>query len=380
MNQFFKKSAALALTVVLLTTGCSSKQAVPDESSSEISESVGSETSTDSSSSGSDETSDDSSLGTVSGSISSSDGESSPNDTQSSASGPSSDPEPSDISGNSNSVGAINNDSGSNNGSSGNNSGNSGNNGSGTIQTTNKPSGGSVTSGFDFSWGADNSWEESGSKCGSINLDVTNNSGKAVSSWKITFTVPNGFKITNGWSGTYSVNGTTVTVTNAEYNGDIPAGGSINIGFIYSSPTAFTPPSSVTFNGTAGSSSGNNGNNQGNNNGNQNNNNNSNQGGDKNQNDPVPSEDILQLLERTDKAVQGDDWLHTDGNKILDKNGKQVWLTGVNWFGYNTGTNTFDGLWNSQMRGTVKAIADHGFNLIRVPISAELLNQWSRGE
>ena len=52
----------------------------------------------------------------------------------------------------------------------------------------------------------------------------------------------------------------------------------------------------------------------------------------------------------------------------------------MNWFGYNTGTNTFDGLWNSQLKPSVEAIADHGFNLIRVPISAELINQWARGE
>lgn len=57
-----------------------------------------------------------------------------------------------------------------------------------------------------------------------------------------------------------------------------------------------------------------------------------------------------------------------------------MWLTGVNWFGYNTGTNTFDGLWNSELKSSVKAIADHGFNLIRVPMSAELINSWAAGE
>lgn len=86
------------------------------------------------------------------------------------------------------------------------------------------------------------------------------------------------------------------------------------------------------------------------------------------------------MLKRAEDAKQGDDWLHTDGRRILDKDGKEVWLTGVNWFGYNTGTNTFDGLWNSKMEPTVKAIADHGFNLIRVPFSAQLINQWAAGE
>ena len=49
-------------------------------------------------------------------------------------------------------------------------------------------------------------------------------------------------------------------------------------------------------------------------------------------------------IDRAAAAVSGDDWLTTDGDKILDMNGNEVWLTGVNWFGYNTGTNIFDGV------------------------------------
>ena len=75
-----------------------------------------------------------------------------------------------------------------------------------------------------------------------------------------------------------------------------------------------------------------------------------------------------------------DDWLFTYGNKIVDSDGNEVWLTGINWFGYNTGTNTFDGLWNSDLNQSVQEIANHGFNVIRVPFSAELILQWSRGE
>ena len=75
-----------------------------------------------------------------------------------------------------------------------------------------------------------------------------------------------------------------------------------------------------------------------------------------------------------------DDWLHTDGRKIYDKDNNEVWLTGCNWFGYNTGTNTFDGLWAGDMNQSIQEIANHGFNVIRVPFSAELILQWSRGE
>lgn len=82
----------------------------------------------------------------------------------------------------------------------------------------------------------------------------------------------------------------------------------------------------------------------------------------------------------TTHGVQGDDWLTTDGDKILDMNGNEVWLTGLSWFGYNTGSNLFDGVWACSLDDALISISDHGFNLIRVPISAELLLQWSRGE
>ena len=79
-------------------------------------------------------------------------------------------------------------------------------------------------------------------------------------------------------------------------------------------------------------------------------------------------------------VVQGDDWLTTDGNRIVDQNGTEVWLTGCNWFGYNTGSNIFDGVWACNMREALESIADHGFNLLRIPMSAELLLQWKNGE
>ena len=80
------------------------------------------------------------------------------------------------------------------------------------------------------------------------------------------------------------------------------------------------------------------------------------------------------------KGVEGDDWLTTIDSHIVDMNGTEVWLTGCNWFGYNTGTNIFDGVWNCNLEESLKSIADHGFNVLRVPMSAELLLQWKNGE
>ena len=97
-------------------------------------------------------------------------------------------------------------------------------------------------------------------------------------------------------------------------------------------------------------------------------------GDNQNNGESVPVEIDLSAV------VQGDDWLTTDGDRIVDQNGTEVWLTGCNWFGYNTGSNIFDGVWACNMRQALESIADHGFNLLRIPMSAELLLQWKNGE
>ncbi|MDD7515738.1 cellulase family glycosylhydrolase [Ruminococcus flavefaciens] len=72
-----------------------------------------------------------------------------------------------------------------------------------------------------------------------------------------------------------------------------------------------------------------------------------------------------------------DDWLHVnDKAQIVDMNGNEVWLTGVNWFGYNVGSQIFDGAWSANVHHCLDLIADHGFNLLRVPMSTEILLQW----
>ncbi|MBN1891250.1 MAG: glycoside hydrolase family 5 protein [Clostridiales bacterium] len=79
------------------------------------------------------------------------------------------------------------------------------------------------------------------------------------------------------------------------------------------------------------------------------------------------------------EPIQGDDYLTTDGNKIIDQNGDEIWITGINWFGYNTGTNIFDGVWACNMEDALESIANRGFNLLRIPISSELILEWKEG-
>ncbi len=91
--------------------------------------------------------------------------------------------------------------------------------------------------------------------------------------------------------------------------------------------------------------------------------------------DPTPTPDPHQ-----GDAVTGDDWLHAKGGRIYDKYGHEVYLTGANWFGFNCSERVFHGLWSANMTDVVEGMADHGINLVRVPISTELLFEWKSGK
>lgn len=75
-----------------------------------------------------------------------------------------------------------------------------------------------------------------------------------------------------------------------------------------------------------------------------------------------------------------DDWLHAVGSRLYDKDGNQVWLTGANWFGMNCTENFPHGLWSADADELLSTVADHGINIIRFPISTELLLSWMNGE
>lgn len=77
--------------------------------------------------------------------------------------------------------------------------------------------------------------------------------------------------------------------------------------------------------------------------------------------------------------IDNDDWLHVEGNQIVDMNNNPVWLTGANWFGFNATERVFHGLWSVNLESTLDSIAARGINLLRVPISTELLKEWKNG-
>ena len=75
-----------------------------------------------------------------------------------------------------------------------------------------------------------------------------------------------------------------------------------------------------------------------------------------------------------------DDWLHCEGSRIFDKDGNEVWLTGANWFGFNCTENSPHYLWSGDINDLVRDIADHGVNVLRLPVSTELLYNWMIGD
>lgn len=76
---------------------------------------------------------------------------------------------------------------------------------------------------------------------------------------------------------------------------------------------------------------------------------------------------------------KNDDWIHAVGSRLYDKDGNQVWITGVNWFGFNCIERFPHGLWSADVDVLLSSVADHGINTIRFPIATELILDWMDG-
>jgi lytic cellulose monooxygenase (C4-dehydrogenating) len=67
---------------------------------------------------------------------------------------------------------------------------------------------------------------------GGFNANVTVRAGNAaISGWSVGWTWPNGQSITSSWNATITATGTSVTATNAGYNGALSANGTTSFGF-----------------------------------------------------------------------------------------------------------------------------------------------------
>ncbi len=218
---------------------------------------------------------------------------------------------------------------------------------------------------LDVTLTAGNSWETDGKSFCDYQGVIKNSGTTSVNGWTVTIPLKSAeIEIISSWGGSYSKNENTITVTPEEYNKALETGNEATFGFQISGSLDAVDVANISCNGTAGAAQ----------NVQQNNDNNNSQGGNTG-NDAVVNTGAKEV-----PAPSTDDWLSVKGNKIVDSSGKEVWLTGCNWFGYNTGTNCFDGLWACDLNSSLASIADHGFNLLRVPISTELINNWADGE
>lgn len=95
---------------------------------------------------------------------------------------------------------------------------------------------------------------------------------------------------------------------------------------------------------------------------------------------PVMTAERTDVMTVSAVDTNNDDWLHAKGSRLYDMNGNEVWLTGANWFGFNCTECVPHYLWSGDVDDLVRSIADRGMNVIRFPVSTELLYNWMIGD
>ncbi|MFF4969544.1 glycoside hydrolase family 48 protein [Streptomyces sp. NPDC003674] len=81
-------------------------------------------------------------------------------------------------------------------------------------------------------------------------LTITNRGTAAIDGWTLTYGYSGNQKLSNGWNGSWSQSGQTVTVKNASYNGTIAAGAAVSTGAQFTYSGTNTAPASFAVNGT----------------------------------------------------------------------------------------------------------------------------------
>ncbi|MET8858159.1 glycoside hydrolase family 48 protein [Streptomyces sp. NPDC004579] len=81
-------------------------------------------------------------------------------------------------------------------------------------------------------------------------LTITNRGTDAINGWTLTYAYTGNQTLTNGWNGTWSQSGKSVTVKNAAWNGTIGAGTAVTTGAQFTYSGTNTAPTSYAVNGT----------------------------------------------------------------------------------------------------------------------------------
>ncbi|NBS79023.1 hypothetical protein EBS57_04250 [bacterium] len=83
--------------------------------------------------------------------------------------------------------------------------------------------------------------------------------------------------------------------------------------------------------------------------------------------------DATLTLSASTGTVTTSGYLSASGNQIVDAAGNPVRITGVNWFGFETGNKVFHGLWSRGYKSVLDQVKGLGFNTLRIPYSNEML-------
>jgi endoglucanase len=95
----------------------------------------------------------------------------------------------------------------------------------------------------------------------------------------------------------------------------------------------------------------------------------------------IPSLSVNQSAETPAAAAKASGYqmpLSAKGGKIVDARGQEVVLTGVNWFGLETGTFAPHGIWQRNWQEMLDQMVKQGFNTMRLPYSNEIFSPKSK--
>src|SRR5512143_1951508 len=73
----------------------------------------------------------------------------------------------------------------------------------------------------------------------------------------------------------------------------------------------------------------------------------------------------------------GTGYWHTSGSKILDANNQEVRVTGINWFGLETGNYSPHGLWSRNYKDVLDQVKSLGYTTLRLPYANQLFDSGS---
>lgn len=129
---------------------------------------------------------------------------------------------------------------------SGNNNNNNSNNNNNNNNNSSTPAVAASSANTQVTIANSGGWSTGSGNCSQYTVTVKNTGSTAVNNWKVTVSFGSNVTLDQSWNGNFSVNGSSVTITPVDFNKEIAAGQSVEVGFIISySGSVGTPSVSI---------------------------------------------------------------------------------------------------------------------------------------